>query len=232
MALVDIDEAAAEAAATAIGDAGGTAHGYPLDVRDAAAVQRTVDAVVERHGSQTILVNCVGIAIRKGLLETTPDEWEQVIATNLTGCFHVLRAVVPAMTAGGAIVQVASIAAHIGYGYRSYTAAKGGVLAMTRQLASELAPHGIRINSVSPGVIETGLNRDTLGNEEVREATVERIITGRLGTGEDVASAILFLAHPGAEFVNGADLVVDGGMTTKIHWGAVSSRLTQFHQNR
>lgn len=130
---------------------------------------------------------------------------------------------------GGAIVQVGSIAAHIGYGYPSYTAAKGGVLAMTRQLAGELAEDNIRINSVSPGVIRTGLNKDTLAQQSIVDATVAQIPQGRLGAPEDIAAAVEYLAHPDAEFVNGADLIIDGGMTTKLHWGSASAQIKDFH---
>jgi NAD(P)-dependent dehydrogenase (short-subunit alcohol dehydrogenase family) len=126
-------------------------------------------------------------------------------------------------------VQVASIAGHIGYGYPSYTAAKGGVLALTSQLASELAPSRIRVNSVSPGVVETGLNRDSLAADAVRQATLSAVPRGRLGQPGDIAAAVEFLAHDDADFVTGADLIVDGGMTSQINWGAVARSLGDFH---
>jgi len=139
--------------------------------------------------------------------------------------------VIPPMAAagGGAIVQVASIAGHTGYGFSSYTAAKGGVLALTKQLAAELAEDGIRINSVSPGVVHSGLNRDTLGNADIRQATEDNIPLGRIGEPDDIARVVAFLAGPGADFVTGTDLVADGGMISTIHWGAAGGKLHSFH---
>jgi 3-oxoacyl-[acyl-carrier protein] reductase len=153
-----------------------------------------------------------------------------VLDVNLTGYFHLLKAAVPRMAAagGGRIVQIASIAGHTGYGYASYTATKGGVLAITRQLASELAPMRIRINSISPGVIETGLNRDTLATDTIRDATIGNTPWGRIGRPEDIAQAALFLVGPQSEFVTGTDLVVDGGMISCIHWGAAGRSLQSF----
>jgi len=144
---------------------------------------------------------------------------------------HPFEAVIPAMrvAGGGSIVQIASIAGHIGYGFSSYTAAKGGVLALTRQLAGELAQDGIRINSVSPGVVRTGLNRDTLGTPAIAGATIQNIPLGRLGEPRDIAAAVCFLAGPEASFVTGTDLVVDGGMVSKIHWPAGARELQNFH---
>jgi NAD(P)-dependent dehydrogenase (short-subunit alcohol dehydrogenase family) len=182
--------------------------------------ERAVAETARELGPLTILVNAAGIVVKKGLLDTTPGEWRRVLEVNLGGYFHFLRAAVPAMEAagGGRIVQIASTAAHVGYGYPAYTAAKGGVLAMTRQLALELGPKGIRINSISPGVVETGLNRDSLADPAVRRQTVEHTPLGRIGEPADVARAVLFLAGPNSDFVTGTDLLVDGGLISGLQW--------------
>lgn len=182
--------------------------------------ERAVSVAVRELGRLTILVNAAGIAVKKGLLDTTPEEWRRVLDVNLSGYFYFLRAAVPAMEAagGGRIVQIASTAAHVGYGYPAYTAAKGGVLALTRQLALELGARRIRINSISPGVVETGLNRDSLADPAVRRGTIEHTPWGRIGDPDDIAGAVLFLVSPQSDFVTGVDLVVDGGMISSLQW--------------
>jgi NAD(P)-dependent dehydrogenase (short-subunit alcohol dehydrogenase family) len=231
LALLDANGDAARQTRTLIEDRGGRAAEFAADVTDEDAVAAVMEQVREELGAPRILVNAAGIIVRKKLLESTLQEWRRVLDVNLTGYFIMLRNVVPAMAAagGGAIVQVASIAGHIGYGFSSYTAAKGGVLALTRQLAGELAEQGIRINSVSPGVVHSGLNRDTLGDEAIRAATEANTPVGRIGEPEDIANAVVFLASPQAGYVTGTDLVVDGGMISKIHWGAAGTALHSFH---
>ncbi|WP_031468464.1 SDR family NAD(P)-dependent oxidoreductase [Sciscionella sediminilitoris] len=207
---------------------GGEAVEFTVDVTDDDAIREVLDRL---PGNPRTLVNAAGIIVRKTLLECSLEEWRRVLDVNLTGYFVLLRNIVPRMAdaGGGSIVQVASIAGHTGYGFSSYTASKGGVLALTRQLAAELAGKGIRINSVSPGVVESGLNRDTLGNELIRSATVDNIPLGRLGRPDDIARVVAFLAGPASEFVTGADLVADGGMISTIHWGAAGGELHSFH---
>jgi 3-oxoacyl-[acyl-carrier protein] reductase len=231
LALLDANgEGAAETRKT-IEERGGRAGEFVVDVTDERAVSSTLGQVADRLGPPRMLVNAAGIIVRKKLLESTVDEWRRVLDVNLTGYFILLKHVVPAMAAagGGSIVQVASIAGHTGYGFSSYTAAKGGVLALTRQLAAELAESRIRINSVSPGVVHSGLNRDSLGNEDIRAATERNIPWGRIGEPDDIARVVAFLAGPGADFVTGADLVADGGMISTIHWGDAGSALQSFH---
>lgn len=231
IALLDSNENSVAETATQIASAGGSALALAVDVTDEASVGHALDEASRQLGEPSILVNAAGIIVRKDLLDSTVEEWRRVLDVNLTGYFILLKTVIPRMRAagGGSIVQIASIAGHIGYGFSSYTAAKGGVLALTKQLAGELAEDGIRINSVSPGVVRTGLNRDTLGIPAIVQATTQSIPVGRLGEPRDVAAAVCFLAGPEASFVTGTDLVVDGGMVSKIHWPAGAGGLQNFH---
>ncbi|WP_033288403.1 SDR family NAD(P)-dependent oxidoreductase [Amycolatopsis jejuensis] len=226
IAALDADAAAAERTAKEVGGAA-----FAVDVTDENAVASAVAVADSLFGSPKVLVNAAGIIIRKKLLDSTVDEWRRVVDVNLTGYFVLLKQVIPRMAAGGggSIVQIASIAGHTGYGFSSYTAAKGGVLALTRQLAAELAVDGIRINSVSPGVVHSGLNRDTLSHENIRSATVANTPLGRIGEPDDIARVVAFLAGPGADYVTGTDLVADGGMISTIHWGAAGGELHSFH---
>ena len=206
--------------AITIGDASNEHHA-------AESVRKTVDA----FGRLDMLVNAAAIIIRKTLLDTTPEEWRRVIDVDLNGYFYMLRAAIPEMrkTGGGSIVQIASIVAHIGLGFPSYTAAKGGVLSLTRQLAGELAPYRIRINSVSPGPTETAINADTMADAAIKASIVANTPSGRTGQPIDIARAILFLLSPASDYINGTDLVVDGGISSKIHFGAAAEAFQSFH---
>lgn len=226
VALLDVN--GAEDTRREVEERGGKAAEYAVDVTDDNAVREVIGRL---PAAPRVLVNAAGIIVRKKLLDCSVEEWRRVVDVNLTGYFVLLRNVIPAMAdaGGGSIVQIASIAGHTGYGFSSYTAAKGGVLALTKQLAAELAEHRIRINSVSPGVVESGLNRDTLSNQAIRTATVDNIPLGRLGEPDDIARVVAFLAGPDADFVTGADLVADGGMISTIHWGKAGAELHSFH---
>jgi NAD(P)-dependent dehydrogenase (short-subunit alcohol dehydrogenase family) len=226
--VLDMNMEAAGETARLIASEGGQAEARAVDVTSHADVARAIaDAELD------ILVNAAGIVVRKTLLETTHDEWQRVIDVNLTGYFNVLKAAVPALArsrTGGRVVQIASVSALVGYGYPAYTASKGGVLAMTRQLAAELAPMGIRINSISPGVTETNINRDTLNKNIVRTATIGNTPLARLGLPRDIAKAVLYLVSDMGEFVTGTDIVVDGGMISTIHWGEASKAIQRAHE--
>lgn len=230
IAAVDANEEAAKATVDELTKDGHRAAAFGVDVTDEDAVAAMVPQAAEL-GAPRVLVNAAGIIVRKKLLESTLDEWRRVLDVNLTGYFVMLKNVIPAMAAagGGSIVQIASIAGHIGYGFTSYTAAKGGVLAMTKQLAGELAADNIRINSVSPGVVHTGINRDTLSTQVIHDATVSATPLGRIGQPEDIASVVAFLASENAGYVTGADLVADGGMISQVNWGDAGERLHSYH---
>ncbi|MQA04098.1 MAG: glucose 1-dehydrogenase [Streptosporangiales bacterium] len=231
VALLDRDGAAAASTGKDLGTAGAETVDVEVDVTDESAVAAALATASDRLGPPRILVNAAGIVVRKQLLETSVEEWRRVLDVNVTGYFVMLQQVVPRMAeaGGGSIVQIASIAGHIGYGFPSYTAAKGGVLAMTKQLAAELAQSRIRINSVSPGVVHTGLNRDTLATSAIRSATESATPWGRIGEPDDIAAAVLYLSSPQADYVTGTDLIVDGGMTSAIHFGKGGDELHSFH---
>lgn len=206
-----------------IADDGGTAAFEPADLTDSRACGRLVDAVLDRFGRLDVLVNNAGIIHRATAEETTDEQWNETIAVNLSAAFHVSRAAIPALRrqGGGAIVNVASDWALVG-GRRgvAYCASKGGLVQLTRAMALDHAAENIRINAVCPTDIMTPMLADEframgLGEEEGLEALGEQIPLGRVGTPEEVARAVLFLASEQAAFVTGIALPVDGGATAQ-----------------
>jgi 3-oxoacyl-[acyl-carrier protein] reductase len=203
---------AAETAA-AIRETGGSGTPIGFDIRDAAAVERAFDEVAA-GGALDVLVNNAGTS-RDGLFPLLDeDSFADVVSTNLLGTVRCCRAAVRGMwrRRSGAIVNVASVSAIVASpGLTSYAASKGGIVAFTRSLAAELAPKGIRVNAVLPGLLGTGMV--TRLDARVVAEKQQRIPLGRLGTGDEVARAVLFLASPDAAYVVGQALVVDGGMS-------------------
>ncbi len=233
VAILDREADAAAAAAREIDEAVGRscAIAVTMDATDAGQVQTALDRVEAELGRLDILVNSVVYAPRKNIFDLQIDEWYQTIDGSLHSYFLPIKLALPALirTGAGKIVNICSIAAHVGYGTPAYTAAKGAILSLTRELAAELAPHRININSVSPGVIATGLNRDTLGDPEIRGATVQLTPWGRIGRPEDIAAPVAFLASADADYITGTDLVVDGAMSCTVAWGSVNDRFKSFH---
>lgn len=186
----------------------------PFDVTNAADAEAMVSHVVQEFGGIDILVNNAGIWT-DGSLETMTDaDWARMIGVNLTGAFHLCRAVVPHMKqrGGGSIVNIASTAGQRGEANHShYAASKGGVLALTKSLAVELAPYGIRVNAIAPGWIRTDMTAEFLTPERIRESLQEPIPLGRPGEPEDVAGPVVFLCSPLARHITGATLNVNGG---------------------
>ncbi|MGQ9531891.1 MAG: 3-oxoacyl-ACP reductase FabG [Desulfotomaculales bacterium] len=211
--LGDLDAEAGEAAAREIRAAGGEALFVSVNVADTDQVQAMVDATVQRFGRIDILVNNAGITRDAFLTKMSPEQWEQVIAVNLTGVFNCTRAVAPVMIAqgGGRILNAASVVGLYGnLGQTNYAASKAGVIAMTRTWAKELGRKGITVNAVAPGFIVTEMTARV--PEKVLEMMREKTPLGRLGHPRDVAYAYLFLASDEAAYINGAVLSVDGGL--------------------
>ncbi len=217
--VADVATDRAEAVAEEIGSVGGSAIHVGVDVAEAASVGAMVAAAVAAYGGLHVMFNNAGIfpGDDGGLLDTPSETWHRVLDVNLKGVWLGCRAAVPAMLAsgGGSIVNVASFVALVGAAtaQTAYTASKGGVLAMTRELAVEYARQGIRANSICPGPIETPLLAELLADPARRERRLVHIPLGRFGHPEEIANAALFLASDDASFVTGSALVVDGGIT-------------------
>ena len=194
---------------------------YRVDVADEGETQALAAAVVAEHGRIDVLFNNAGIAGVGDLEETTLDLWERVMHVNARGVFLMSRAVVPTMIAqrSGSIVNMSSAIAESGLARRvSYAASKGAVLALTKSMQVDLAPHGVRVNALLPGTIMTSFVERYLAEsyadpEDGRRSIRSRQLTGDLGTPEDVARAALYLASDESRFIMGSGLVIDGGMT-------------------
>jgi 3-oxoacyl-[acyl-carrier protein] reductase len=205
---------AADEVVAQITGAGGSAVALQADVSDSAACADLVARCVEELGGLDILVNNAGIT-RDGLLVRMSDEdWDSVIATNLTAVFSLSRAAGKLMMKqrSGSIVNVTSVIGLVGNaGQANYAAAKAGVIGLTKSVAKELAPRGVRVNAVAPGFIETDMTKKL--TEPVRELASAQIALSRFGEAGDVAKAVAFFAGDDAAYITGQTLAVDGGMT-------------------
>jgi 3-oxoacyl-[acyl-carrier protein] reductase len=213
---VNYHHSAGDAAAVVAGirDAGGDAVAVAADVGDADAVAAMVTEVAEALGPVEILVNNAGITRDDLLLRMDPEEWDEVIRTNLRSAYLCTRAVLRGMLRArwGRIVSVSSVAGIAGNpGQANYAAAKAGLIGFTRSIAREVGSRGITVNAVAPGFVETDMIAG-LG-EEVRAAALGAVALGRLGVPQDVADAVGYLASDRAAYITGHVLVVDGGMT-------------------
>ena len=214
----DIDETGAvDTAARVAKEHGAATLGIGMDVTDRTSVEAAFVAGERELGPLTVLVNNAGIDVIKPFSESTPDEWERIIAVNLMGIFHCCQAALPGMTAqgNGAIVNFASDAGRVGSsGEAVYSATKGGVIAFTKTLAREAARHGIRVNCVSPGPTDTALLAQIAeARPSLRDALARAIPMRRIGEPADLAPAVVFLAGDGARFITGQTLSVSGGLT-------------------
>jgi 3-oxoacyl-[acyl-carrier protein] reductase len=199
--------------ADAIAAAAGRGEAASLDVTDSAAVDALMTGALSRHGRIDILVNNAGIARDQLLMRMKRDDWDQVIATNLTAAFTCTQAVIKPMIKqrGGRIISISSVVGQTGNaGQSNYAASKAGLIGFSRALAREVASRGITVNVVAPGLIETDMTRAI--TEKAQGDWAAQIPLGRLGTTADVAAAVCFLASDEASYITGQVLAVNGGM--------------------
>jgi NAD(P)-dependent dehydrogenase (short-subunit alcohol dehydrogenase family) len=213
IAVVDLDKGRAEKVAGDINAAGGKAKAFICDVAKEADIDATVKGVTEAFGRVDILVNNVAISDNKHMLDITTEEWNRTIAITLTAPFLFGKYAAKAMIAagnGGKIVNVSSTSGYYGRNRAvAYTAAKGGVVNLTKSMAIQLAPHNIRVNSVVPNKIGS-----PVGKDDFDPTRPVKNLVGRPGVPIDLANAILFLVSDDSSFIVGSDLFVDGGCST------------------
>ena len=218
VAVLDVDEAGSAQTEAEIRKKGGEAFVIRCDVSNANDCRRATENVVQRRGKVDILSNCAGIIVRKGVLDLSPEEWDRAVDVTLKGIYLLSREVIPHMIrgGGGSIINIGS-----GWSLRggpraaSYCAAKGGTLNLTRAMAVDHGRHNIRVNCVCPGDVDTPMlhSECTQLGEDIEKFMTEAANRplARVGTPEDIANAVLFLASPMSNWITGAALVVDGG---------------------
>ena len=207
------------AAAKVLLDAGLRASTSVFDVSDAIAVRAGIDAIERELGRVDILVNNAGIQRRGPLVDFKQQDWDDIIATNLTAPFLVSQAALPGMIArnSGKIINIASLMSELARPtVVPYTAAKGGVRQLTRGMAVELAPHNIQVNAISPGYFATEMNRALIDNAEFNAWVCKRTPAGRWGKPEEIAGLAVFLASPAANYITGQLITIDGRMSVAL----------------
>ena len=214
LVINDVNPDAAERTAALIAETGGEAHSSPGDVTSSADVRRMVATAQDRYGGLHILVNNAGVLKPTAVVDLEEEEWDLVVGVNLKGTYLCSRAALPAMRKAGwgRIVNFSSTAGKnvSTVGGAHYTAAKAGILGFTRHLAKEEARHGITVNSVCPGLIDTEMVRATISSERAR-AYADSFPIARLGEPEEVAELVAFLASDRAAYITGASLDINGG---------------------
>ena len=219
VALVDRDEAALKDAARRLSGNGREVFTAIADVSKSAEVNRAVADGVKVFGGLDVLIANAGISFARAIDEYTDEEWNRILAVNLNGAFYAIRAAVPHLRQSrGSIVRVSSMTGLVGQPRgAAYDASKGALISMTRSLSLELAPAGVRVNTVCPAGVDTPLMREwaaTLPDPAaVLEEQAQMHLLKRMATAEEIASAILFLASPAASFITGVSLPVEGGAT-------------------
>jgi gluconate 5-dehydrogenase len=221
VAIIDVTDEKAEAAAAPIREAGGEAIAFGADVTSEADCTRVVEATVERFGRLDIIVNAVGGGAGKVLFDAQEyprDAWDWIMELNVRSTLVATQAAVRKMIElgnGGAVVNISSVRADLGInaGYSAYVAAKGAISSLTRQWATEWAKHGIRVNAIRPTFVDTPQVAMLLGDPSFKAGIVSRIPLGRVGDTDDMTGPVVFLASDAAAFITGQVLGVDGGLT-------------------
>ena len=202
-----------------IAAAGGRAVPVQLDLRKIPSVEKAMADAVSALGRVDVLVNNAGVTVRKLALEVTQAEWDEVVGVNLKGTFFMSQQMGRHLVAAkrpGCVISIASTHGTIGFAQRTtYGISKAGIIHMTRMLAYEWAEHGIRVNAVAPGTVETRTRAEYFNaNPAARKAMIERVPLRRFGEPEEIAGAVRYLASPEAAYVTGQTLLLDGGLTS------------------
>lgn len=220
VAMMDLDAAGLTETRAQIQRIGGKAHEFPVDLCDPLAVGSVTREIAVTIGAPEVLVNVAGIGVAATVLETSDEDWSRVLAVNLTGPFLTTRATLPLMLdrGTGVIVNVASVGGLVGLARRAaYCASKAGLIGLTKAIAVDHARDGIRCVAICPGTVETEWVGKILASAPdpaaAREAMAARQLDGRMGTPDEVAAMVSFVVGPDGRFINGAALVIDGGMT-------------------
>ncbi len=218
VAIAGRDAAKAQALSDKLRKAGYRASAFSFDVEDVSTIERATAAVEKEYGRIDILANCVGIQIEQPITEVTEEAFDKVYTSNLKSAMFLAQAVAKRQIPrkSGRQIHLLSVRAHLGLrdrGYSAYCATKGGLVMLIKQHAMELARHNITVNGVAPTFVYTEMIRHVMENPEFRKGLEARIPLGRIASPKDVAGPVLFFASPGAGFVTGQILYVDGGIT-------------------
>lgn len=212
----DLNQEGAQSVAAEIGQQGGRAEALPVDISDSQSVRKLVREVQEKHRQIDILVCTPGVNVRKPILSYTDEEFDRVVGINLKGTFRVLREVGRVMSERGRgnIILLSSIRSQVVEpGQGVYAMTKAGLVQLARTMAAELAPQGVRVNAVAPGVVETPLTQTIKKNRDWYTAYAQKTALGRWARADELVGPIVFLASDASSYVTGAVLFVDGGWT-------------------
>lgn len=221
VAVIDVEAEGLSSLGKAAEERGENLFTWTQDLGDEDAAGSFVQSVEERFGAIDVLVNNAGVGVPADVLGTSPEEWSRVLDVNLGAVFRMSRAVLPGMLErqSGVIVNVASVAGMVGIADRAaYCASKAGVIGLTRAMAVDYSRQGVRVNAICPGTVATEWVERMIASsdqpDDTRESMAQRQLDGKLGTPEEVAEGVFFLASDSARFVNGSAFIMDGGMTT------------------
>ena len=210
---------ALEESARALSASGASVATTSFDVTDSAAVRAGIEALLAEHGTPDILVNNAGVQRRAPFTEFSAEDWDEVIATNLSSAFYVSRALTPAMAerGSGKIINIGSVQSVLArQTIAPYSASKGGLVMLTKGMAADLARHNIQVNALSPGYFATDMNEALWGDPVFNDWLVNRTPARRWGRVEELVGTLIYLAGDASTFVSGQNILVDGGMTSVV----------------